>query len=87
MNFPKFISKNDDRHWDEFNETKTMAQMPTAKIFRKRNVPIDSNEDVDSSEILIPESLTDFTSNEEEGERQRPNLQFTDVIVHCCQYQ
>ncbi|OQR79641.1 hypothetical protein BIW11_00124 [Tropilaelaps mercedesae] len=59
----------EDRYWDEFNETKRMAQLPTARIYRKRP-SVDSSEDVDSSEILIPESLTDFTTADDEAERR-----------------
>ncbi|XP_022655664.1 uncharacterized protein LOC111248128 [Varroa destructor] len=58
---------HDERHWDEFNETKTLARLPTAKVLRG---PPDG-EDVESSEILIPDSLTDFTQVDDEAERRR----------------
>lgn len=53
--------------------------MPTAKVFQRRNQTADLNEDVDSSEILIPESLTDFTSVDVDAERGRSSFFPLDV--------
>lgn len=74
---------HDERHWDEFNETKTLARLPTAKVLRG---PPDG-EDVESSEILIPDSLTDFTQVDDEAERRRnARAPLSDVRIYSIYY-